>query len=178
MLSLTPMTQADYDDYLATAATTFASEKVKAGTWNEQLAFQRASETYQRLLPNGIKTPITTFIELIRIRPRLAFCGLQKVTIIRRQLLFTTSIFLRTIKIRVLALRHYAWPMMRPANWVLSALPFTSSGITSAPFTCIRKVALRLPILIWKNPFNDQKRSASGKVSPMDLKEIVSSPFR
>ncbi|KRM44401.1 GNAT family N-acetyltransferase [Lentilactobacillus parafarraginis] len=78
MLSLTPMTQADYDDYLATAATTFASEKVKAGTWNEQLAFQRASETYQRLLPNGIKTPDNYFYRIDQDKTKVGVLWLAK----------------------------------------------------------------------------------------------------
>ncbi len=64
MLTLKQMSQKDYDAYLSTAVTYYASEKVKAGTWTEQLAFQKATEEYQRLLPQGIQTPDNYFYRL------------------------------------------------------------------------------------------------------------------
>lgn len=78
MLTLKPMSQKDYDAYLSTAVTNYAGEKVKAGTWTEQLAFQKASEEYQRLLPNGIQTPNNYFYRIDQDDTRVGVIWLAK----------------------------------------------------------------------------------------------------
>lgn len=80
MIILNAMSQKDYDTYLSTAVTDYAGEKIKAGTWTEQLAFQRASEEYQRLLPNGIETPDNYFYRIDHNETKVGVIWIAKST--------------------------------------------------------------------------------------------------
>ena len=56
MLTLTKMHQANFDDYMATAITTYASEKEDNGSWPKADALSNAETAYQQLLPDGLLT--------------------------------------------------------------------------------------------------------------------------
>lgn len=56
MLTLTKMHQANFDDYMATAITTYASEKEANGSWPKADALSNAETAYQQLLPDGLLT--------------------------------------------------------------------------------------------------------------------------
>ena len=56
MLTLTKMHQDNFDDYMATAITTYASEKEANGSWPKADALSNAETAYQQLLPDGLLT--------------------------------------------------------------------------------------------------------------------------
>lgn len=56
MVRLEKMTANDYQRYLNEAIKTYASEHVKAGNWDEVEAIGKATEEYERLLPEGENT--------------------------------------------------------------------------------------------------------------------------
>ena len=57
MLSLVPMTDNDYKEYLAIAIPDYAKDKVDAGTWTNKEALHRAELSYNTYLPEGYHTP-------------------------------------------------------------------------------------------------------------------------
>lgn len=57
MLSLSIMSDSDYNDYLAIAIPDYASDKIKAGTWTKKEALHRAELSYNTYLPEGNHTP-------------------------------------------------------------------------------------------------------------------------
>lgn len=56
MVQLRKMTQAEYHDYLSSAISDYAEEKVIAGTWQQEEALRLATESFQTLLPQGCQT--------------------------------------------------------------------------------------------------------------------------
>ena len=54
MLELTPMTQTEFETYLAHAVKTYADEKVEAGNWQLEGALARAEDEFHSLLPEGL----------------------------------------------------------------------------------------------------------------------------
>ncbi|MBP3953561.1 GNAT family N-acetyltransferase [Bacillus suaedae] len=56
MITLHPMTEDQYKDYLEKATEKYAQEKVFAGNWHPDQALIKAKEEYVRLLPHGEKT--------------------------------------------------------------------------------------------------------------------------
>ncbi len=57
MIKLIPMSTTEYEEYLARTIPEYADEKVKAGNWSSTEALQKAQESYQQLLPDGVATP-------------------------------------------------------------------------------------------------------------------------
>jgi RimJ/RimL family protein N-acetyltransferase len=57
MVHLRPMTQAEYDSWLADEIQAYADEKVQAGAWDPADARQRSEDEHQKLLPLGLETP-------------------------------------------------------------------------------------------------------------------------
>jgi ribosomal protein S18 acetylase RimI-like enzyme len=56
MVRLVPMTESDFETYLDKAIQEYAADKAKAGDWSEEEALERSRESYQHLLPQGVKT--------------------------------------------------------------------------------------------------------------------------
>lgn len=56
MIQLQKMDNRDFEDYMASAITDYASDKVAAGTWAKAEAKQLSKESFERLLPNGVDT--------------------------------------------------------------------------------------------------------------------------
>ncbi|MGR8823621.1 GNAT family N-acetyltransferase [Leuconostoc citreum] len=56
-LTLEPMSQGSFRNYLNHAIKNYALEKEKIGTWTSDTAVDRAYESYERLLPKGLATP-------------------------------------------------------------------------------------------------------------------------
>jgi len=56
MISLIPMTAADYAAYLEKIIPLYAREKVAAGNWTEAEALERSRKEFQQLLPDGCQT--------------------------------------------------------------------------------------------------------------------------
>lgn len=54
---LVPMTDGEYAAFLAQQIPDYAESNVRAGRWTEAEALERAREDFQRLLPDGPKTP-------------------------------------------------------------------------------------------------------------------------
>jgi RimJ/RimL family protein N-acetyltransferase len=57
MISLRPMTQADYEAYLDIAVDDYAQEHVRAGNWKPGEAQALARAQYEHYLPGGVRTP-------------------------------------------------------------------------------------------------------------------------
>ncbi|ECH7282826.1 GNAT family N-acetyltransferase [Listeria monocytogenes] len=51
------MTASDLEDFLSTAITDYANEKVEAGTWDEEEALAKSQGSFNKLLYDGITTP-------------------------------------------------------------------------------------------------------------------------
>ncbi|MBF2361950.1 GNAT family N-acetyltransferase [Listeria marthii] len=51
------MTTSDLEDFLSTAITDYAKEKVEAGTWNEEESLAKSQDSFNKLLYDGITTP-------------------------------------------------------------------------------------------------------------------------
>lgn len=51
------MTASDLEDFLSTAITDYANEKVEAGTWDEEEALAKFQDSFNKLLYDGITTP-------------------------------------------------------------------------------------------------------------------------
>lgn len=56
MLHLRKMTQQEYQEYLTTAITDYAEEKIIAETWQKEEALELAKNSFQQLLPQGSET--------------------------------------------------------------------------------------------------------------------------
>jgi RimJ/RimL family protein N-acetyltransferase len=57
MIQLLPMTQPEYDPWLARAITDYADDKVRAGAWEAGEAQERSRADFQKLLPDGLASP-------------------------------------------------------------------------------------------------------------------------
>src|SRR5437867_9720356 len=57
MIQLLPMTQAEYDPWLAQSLVDYAGDKVAAGTWEAGDALERSRADFERLLPAGLASP-------------------------------------------------------------------------------------------------------------------------
>jgi ribosomal protein S18 acetylase RimI-like enzyme len=56
MITLTPMTDADFRAYLEFAVSAYAQDKVDAGNWAKAESLERSRQEFQQLLPHGIHT--------------------------------------------------------------------------------------------------------------------------
>jgi RimJ/RimL family protein N-acetyltransferase len=56
MITLQPMTDADFHIYLEKAIPEYAREKVQAGNWSETEALERSRKEYEGYLPQGAQT--------------------------------------------------------------------------------------------------------------------------
>jgi ribosomal protein S18 acetylase RimI-like enzyme len=57
MINLVPMTEADYQVYLAKIIPEYAVDKVQAGNWTEAESLERSRKTFEYHLSQGIHTP-------------------------------------------------------------------------------------------------------------------------
>jgi len=57
MITLVPMSEAEYQTYLGSAIAAYAQDKVAAGNWSEAEALERSTKEFQHYLPQGIQTP-------------------------------------------------------------------------------------------------------------------------
>lgn len=57
MVTLQPMTPAEYEPWLEAETKTYADEKVQAGNWAAAEALDRSAEEHRKLLPQGLATP-------------------------------------------------------------------------------------------------------------------------
>lgn len=57
VVTLVPMTEAEYEAFLEWAIPDYAQDNVRSGTWPEAEALQRSEEQYRELLPQGLHTP-------------------------------------------------------------------------------------------------------------------------
>lgn len=56
MVRLVPMSESEFETYLEKAGPEYAANKARAGDWSEEEALERSRESYQHLLPQGVKT--------------------------------------------------------------------------------------------------------------------------
>ncbi|MCA1009367.1 GNAT family N-acetyltransferase [Halobacillus halophilus] len=56
MLNLNEMKPIVFDELMKVEVQNYADEKVKAGTWTQEEALQKSKESFQLLLPEGLKT--------------------------------------------------------------------------------------------------------------------------
>lgn len=54
MVSLEPMTEAEFEGYLEHAIADYAEEKVRAGNWPREGAREKSAQEFHKLLPEGI----------------------------------------------------------------------------------------------------------------------------
>lgn len=57
MITLTPMTQDEFNTYEQRLAAAFADDQIKSGTWDASTAFQQALDDIRQELPDGLATP-------------------------------------------------------------------------------------------------------------------------
>jgi ribosomal protein S18 acetylase RimI-like enzyme len=57
MITLQPMTPAEYEPWLSAEIQAYADEKVQAGNWTVAEALERSAEEHRKLLPRGLDTP-------------------------------------------------------------------------------------------------------------------------
>jgi len=57
MITLVPMTAADFLKYRDALAAAYAQDQVESGAWNAATALQQAQDSLRTLLPEGIATP-------------------------------------------------------------------------------------------------------------------------
>ena len=57
MITLQPMTEADFHIYLEKTIPEYAREKVQAGNWSAEEAPERSRKEYEIYLPQGVQTP-------------------------------------------------------------------------------------------------------------------------
>ncbi len=55
-LSLSPMDQNEFEQFLDMTIADYAEDKIKAGSWNAENALSNAKRDFNRLLPQGIQT--------------------------------------------------------------------------------------------------------------------------
>ncbi len=55
-ITLTPMTDADYDVYLPYSVGEYAKDHVAAGDWTPEEALERSAREFAQLLPDGVRT--------------------------------------------------------------------------------------------------------------------------
>ncbi len=56
MVQLVPMSESEFQAYLAVAIPTYAQEHVNAGRWHPSEALREAQKEYHELLPEGLAT--------------------------------------------------------------------------------------------------------------------------
>lgn len=56
-MQLNPMSEADFAAYLDTSIASYAAEHIKAGGWTEEEGLEKAKQSFDRLLPNGVNSP-------------------------------------------------------------------------------------------------------------------------
>ena len=56
MVRLVPMTDSEFETYLEKTVPEYAADKVQAGDWSEDEALERSRQSYNHLLPQGVKT--------------------------------------------------------------------------------------------------------------------------
>nr|WP_145404439.1 GNAT family N-acetyltransferase [Paenibacillus xylanexedens] len=56
-MELLPMNGEQFASFRSRSIADFAEEKVEAGTWAPEEALERAEESYERYLPQGLETP-------------------------------------------------------------------------------------------------------------------------
>lgn len=56
MITLVPMTQAEYASYLDGAVADYAADQVRAGNWHPDEALSKARDSFDYYLPNGLST--------------------------------------------------------------------------------------------------------------------------
>lgn len=56
MITLAPMSEADYQAFLERLIPEYAADKVRAGNWNEAEALERSRQDMEKYLPRGIHT--------------------------------------------------------------------------------------------------------------------------
>jgi ribosomal protein S18 acetylase RimI-like enzyme len=56
-VTLDPMTESEYGAYIGEAVSKYALDKTESGEWAEQDALELSRADFERLLPDGIKTP-------------------------------------------------------------------------------------------------------------------------
>ncbi|UNM95608.1 GNAT family N-acetyltransferase [Ignatzschineria rhizosphaerae] len=56
MVTLKPMNQTQYQQFLDRAIIDFAKDKVDAGTWEEAQSLQKSQDSFKQLLPKGLDT--------------------------------------------------------------------------------------------------------------------------
>lgn len=57
MVTLEPMTEAEYQNFLEPAIAEYAQNHVQAGQWTAEEAAEKARKEFLDLLPDGVKTP-------------------------------------------------------------------------------------------------------------------------
>ncbi len=64
MLTLSPMTQAEFKPYYDMAVADYAQEHVRGGRWSAEEAPEASAREFEGLLPNGLQTPGNHFFSL------------------------------------------------------------------------------------------------------------------
>ena len=65
MITLVPMTEAEYRSYLQAAVASYAQDKVDAGNWTQAEGFERSRKEFEHYLPQGLQTEANFLFMLI-----------------------------------------------------------------------------------------------------------------
>jgi ribosomal protein S18 acetylase RimI-like enzyme len=66
MVQLVPMTENDFQRFIAWAIDDFAHEQIKAGAWPEENATELAQKTFEARLPQGLSSPDQYLYMIVR----------------------------------------------------------------------------------------------------------------
>ena len=61
MIRLVPMTEDDYEAFIAWAIPDYAAEQVKSGAWDEETALEKAEQAFKELLSEGLAATNQSF---------------------------------------------------------------------------------------------------------------------
>lgn len=64
LINLVKMSPSEFQSYLVYAIKNYATEHVKAGNWKEKDAIAKATDVYEKLLPDGERTPNQEFFTI------------------------------------------------------------------------------------------------------------------
>ena len=65
IVTLQPMTETDFQSYLASAIQGYAQDKIQAGNWSQSEALERSRQEFDGYLPQGLATPDNFLFSLL-----------------------------------------------------------------------------------------------------------------
>ena len=154
MITLRPMTDEEYQAYLALAVDDYAEEHVRAGNWTAEEAHAQAEAEYARYLPDGIRTEGQHLFQFVA-EDEAAPVGMGWLAVSERNgsLRKPSSTISGSIRLSGgAAMRARRWSPWRTnrGGWARAGSACTSSPTTRPRWRSTPKRAMRPPITGWR----------------------------